>query len=369
MTRVALVLAVAACAAAPPPVTSPGLPATTLRLANGVRVVLAPDPSVASVVVHVRAPAGTADGEAAALIVRALDTLDAPLEALGGWSTAQLSRDHASYALEVPAEALPRAVFLVAERFAHASVADALARRGDLAARTAGTRGELVARALAGPTPPATPDAIAALLRTRYAPGALVVVVTGGFAVADARRAVERYFGALADVACGSRCAGTATIDPAPPLTGAVLHDRQRDRVTVAFPVPEPFVDGRAELDVVARVLVARLGPALDVRVDPPFAIDAPAAGRVAVESALARLRDQPIAPAELARATGTLELEQVTALEGLAYRAAALAERAARGEPDLAGARRALTPARVQAVARVWLAPARAIVVVGDGP
>ena len=365
MKPAALVLAVAACAAAPHAATTP-LPATELRLANGMRVVLAPDPGVASVVVLVRAPAGTADGDAAELIARALDTLDAPLEELGGWSVVQLARDHTSFVLEVPGEALARAVFLEAERFMHASVADAVTRAPALAAERAdraGTRAGLIA----APAAPATPAGIAALLRARFAPAALIVVVTGGFAVAEARRVVAAYFGALPAGGASPRAA------PASPV-GAVLHDRLRERVTVAFAVPEPFGEDRDALDVAARVLrarlVGRLGADAAMHVDPPFAIEGPAGAQGAILAELARLRDTPIADAELARAIGAVALEQVTALEDLAYRAAALAELVARGaRTQVLVSPRVLTAASVQAAARTWLAAERAIVVVGDAP
>ncbi len=351
------------------------LPTSELHLTNGATVILAPDPTLADVVVHVRVPAGTADGDAAELVLRAIDTLDPKLDALGGWSTAQVARDHTSYTLQIPGEALGRALFLEAERFAHVTPDAALATRADLErdrAALAGTRASLVAHALDGPSAAASRATIATLLQARYAPANLLVVIAGGFDARSAHDAVTRYFGALRPVSA-------APPDPAATASGTtgVLHDRVRDRVMVAFAMPLPLTSARLDLDVAARVLTARLRVALattDVRVDPPFAIDAPEATREAILAALRDLRDAPITADELARATAMLELDQVTALEGLAYRTQAIADAAVYAHsPHYLEAWRgrlaAVTAASVQATARTWLAASRATIVVGDAP
>jgi len=365
----AILLAFAATARAEP------LPTTELHLPNGATVVLAPDPSVANAVLHVRVPAGAVAGDAAELVLRALDTLDAPLDAAGGWSTAQLARDHASFTLEVPGEALPRALFLQAERLVHASAAAALDRAGEVERdrrALADSREGLVAAALGtaatGPLQ-ATRAAVDAVLHTRYGAANLVVVIAGRFTDAAARDAIAAYLGALP--------AGAPVVAAAPPSApghGALRHDHRRGRVTVAFAVPEPLTAARLDVEIAARALAMRLAGS-ELRLDPPFALEATgSAGRAEIDAALRALRDAPLSADELARAVAMLELEQVTALEGLAFRAQAIGEAVAHAHtPQYLERWRALlaaaTPATVQATARAWLDPSHAVVVLGDAP
>ncbi len=262
------------------------LPTTELRLPNGTVVVLAPDPSVADVVVYA---SGGADATA----------LDAKLDSLGGWSTADT--------LEVPSEALPYALFLDAQRFTTA--------------------------------PP-------------------LVVIAGRFSERGAGDAITAYFGSL-------RAARPHPVASATPGPGAILHQRHRPRATFAFAMPDPLTAERLDLDVAARILTSR-----GLQVDPPFTIEGPT--RDAIVLVLRNLRDLPITADDLARALAMAELEQIAALEGLAYRARAIADaitydHTPRYLEHWRARLHAVTPASVQATARRWLDDAHAVITIGD--
>jgi predicted Zn-dependent peptidase len=267
--------------------------AAAFVLANGLRVVLAPDPSVADVVVLVSASTDKPPDPA----------IDAKLDGVGGWSIGNL--------IDVPGESLELAVFLDARRFVH-----------DLEP--------------------------------------LTVVVAGHFEIAVARAIVTRYFGALP---------GRRAAPPHPalrPQTGKTLHGDRADQLTLAFPLPEPLTTTRLDLDVAERLLAMRLADHADMHVDPPFTIEMHPRFRNTAIVELGKLRTEPIPADELARALALVELDEITALEALPYRAQMLAI-----DPDYLGAWRALlhrvTPASIAASANEWLQDGSAIETRGD--
>ena len=390
-------LAIATIAHAEPLATS--LPTEELRLANGLRVVLAPDPGVATVVVHAWYATGTDDGAAAMIAQlafrgsRHLPDGDgaARIEAAGGWTNATAARDHTSVVALVPANALALALQLEAERMA--GLADAFD-----ATRVAAARAELQvapsAREIAIDTAlyPKRPDAHAstiaaqdliAFARARYVPARTTIVIAGRFDPADARALVTRDFGWMP--------AQRIAVPPPPavaPLATPVRATAPDDvpRLVLAFRTTEPLAPRFAVLATLLGGRNARLVHALvdahlatDVRVD-----YAPAAGggrfaiaialapganrddaRAAVFAALDDLRTTGARPDELARATAILDMRFVESLENLAFRAEHLARFAAWGPagaplaPQLDAHRsaiRAVDAAAIRELVTTWL-------------
>ena len=133
------VLSITAARAEAPRVVPTSLPISDTRVANGLRVILAPDQSVVSVVVEIRYGTGTAhEGVSRAGFAHVLEKLmfagslrvadfDARIHAAGGWSSGVTSADHVSVFEQAPAGALPLVVWLEAERMA--GVPDAIDAR------------------------------------------------------------------------------------------------------------------------------------------------------------------------------------------------------------------------------------------------
>ena len=116
----------------PPPAAPAALTTTTYRLANGLEVILAPDPSVTTAVVLVWYHVGSKDEVAgktgfAHLFEHLMfegsrhvgeGEFDALLEAAGGWNNGTTSNDRTTFFEQAPAAQLPLMLWLEADRMA-----------------------------------------------------------------------------------------------------------------------------------------------------------------------------------------------------------------------------------------------------------
>jgi len=204
-----------------PSARAAGLQATRVTLANGMRVVLAPDANATAVDVALWFPSGTrherpAQAGLALLTARlgfragAADPL-APLTAVGGTGSVVVTPDYTNWWTTVPAEALADAVTFLASRMKPAPVSTAAlaAERASIQAERARSERTPVARGIArlwsaawpahpyastGAPPSAGADALKpadvdAWRRARYASAGAVITVTGAF---DADSALAR---------------------------------------------------------------------------------------------------------------------------------------------------------------------------------
>jgi zinc protease len=402
----AALLALVAIAHADP---APALPVDERVLDNGLRVILAPDRDVASVVVHVRYHGGAADepdGRAGFthLVERLLFAgtthvadLDARIDAAGGWTSSTTALDHLNVVDHVPAGALELALWLEAERMA--GLADALTgerldrERAAIAAEVRAAYDDhpyaRVPRAIQQALWPtgdgnahlvlgngrdlaaATPSDVAAFARAYLAPNNATLVIAGRFDPTRATELVRRYFGWIP----GRARAPAATAPVVTPLAtpATVVVDGSVSEAAIAFRIGAPDAPDTADCEVIARMLAGGgesrvwrqlVGGALATEAHADVLEQARGGElrivatvrpgidprRVASElrAAVAELRDHPIADDEVARARTNLEAELVTGLEGLAFRAETLAVWASsRGRADgLADAR-----ARLRAV------------------
>jgi zinc protease len=209
-------------------------PTEQFELDSGLFVILAPDPTASSVVVHVRYESGSASelpGEPGFThVVEQLlgmgsvhvKDFDAQIDAIGGWTTARAAVDHVGTTTHAPPHALERVLWLEAERMA--GLADAItepslarARDATLAAWRAAyvdapyalVERELGAAMwtgkLAGYGRPVLGDGRAvataslvqlrAFVRRRLVPNNAVLVIAGNLDAKATRRLVARYFG------------------------------------------------------------------------------------------------------------------------------------------------------------------------------
>ena len=214
-----LASAVASAGAAP-------LDATRTTLANGLRVVLAPDPNALSVDAALWFPAGTrherpAQAGLAVLAARlgfrngAEDPL-VPLVAAGGSGNLAATPDYTSFSATVPVEALGVALDFLAARLpgATASPAALASERAALRAEASRSARTPVARGIAklwatawpghpyartGSAPSAGADAVKpadvdAWRRARFVPATAVLTVTGAFEPDSALAAIRARF-------------------------------------------------------------------------------------------------------------------------------------------------------------------------------
>jgi predicted Zn-dependent peptidase len=395
--------AVAALFAAP-------LAVAELRLDDGVRVVLAPDPWASSVVVHVRRGGGVAAepadcGGCAFAFARllAMPELDARVDAIGGWSSTSSAADHVAAIVSVPPGALAFALWLESERVTRASDAAQLARaigeldaarRGDAALvaiddalRDALWVGDPYGRSPRGDNGLPSAAALSAYARAQLAPGNTIVVVAGRFERARGEELARKYLGAL-PVGVAATMPVTTAIVPrarierlvaspigrvvfgfrvaptdydAAAIVGQILAGGRASQLARRLVATGLASDVRVELDRRARGGELRLIVTAEAGVDP---------GRLVrpIDAAIGRVRES-IEADELARAIATLDAELVTAFEGLAFRAVQLARWVALdGRADgFDAARRRIHDASAELVrsgAERWLD--NAVVVVG---
>lgn len=401
------------------------LPAHTVQLGNGLTVVLAPDPTMSSVVVHIRYRDGSAgEGSTQAGFTNLVDHLmfagsvhvkageyDARIDAAGGFTGSVSGADHLSVFEQVPAGALELAMFLEAERMA--GLADGITETGLTAAREA-VAAEIRAAYVDQPSalverevqralwpeghryrldvlgdghvvPTAALDAVRAFARARIRPGNATLVIAGNLDVGATTTLARRYFGWIPD----HRDAAAAAT-PVEPLAAPVRVEIVDviPKVIVAFRLPAPrdpdFVvaevaarliesrlrvlvdDGRATA-IQARVVRHRDAGELHLSVTPGHATPAQLADATLRE--LSRVRD--VLTHELEGAVTAFETDLLMALEGLIYRTDALARWHEDASADYLGGLpsrlRALTPLVVRTLIARWLGPSAHVVVIAS--
>jgi zinc protease len=269
----------------------PSLPVEEHHLANGMTVLLAPDPSLDDVTVLVRYAVGTADNpenkDGLAHVVEHLmfaGSKHVPggharlIERTGGWNlNATTTLDDTLYFVTVPPEQIPVVFWLesdrmgfLADRVDQASVARELALVADEARekvddRTLGAVGET---GLGEVFPEWHPyhrqfaaDSIGklsladvrAFLRTWYTPRNATLVVTGRFEPSAVLALAAQYFG---DLPAEDPPARPRLPAPnAPDVHVEMKAGVSRDFVTLLWPAPALHEPGDAELDMAAAIL------------------------------------------------------------------------------------------------------------------
>jgi len=383
------------------------------RLANGLRVVLAPDPTASVVAIHLRFDGSDAHSHLlerlmflGSLHVKAGE-LEHRVDAAGGWTGSTTTVDHVSVFEQVPAEALELALWLEAERmagFADAIDDAALAHaKQDIAAERRSAyeiepsalvarelqqalwpTGHVNARLVLADVAGANLTATRSLAKARINPARATLVIAGRFDLAKTRERVTRYFGWIAR-------------EPRPPVENLAVWPLERSEqrvirdpiasVVVAFRLPLPFSEDAIAMEIAARMLAGgrtsrlqrrlvdaglasavdaeivhqRDGCELHLRATPIAGVDATHLA-AEIRDELAKLRARAQSDDEVRRAATALDSELVIALESPVFRADMLARWAAyTGSPRFLDKQRALlrtvTPQTIQRVATQWLA------------
>jgi zinc protease len=272
-------------------------PATTrFSLGNGLDVVIAPDPTVASVVVHVWFHVGSKDEVAgktgfAHLFEHLMfkgsrdvpdGKFDVLLESAGGWNNGTTNNDRTNFFEQVPANQLELALYLEANRMAglwdamNQSVLDNQRdvvkneRRQSYENRpygqasldvqqalwpaghgnhnlTIGTMADLSAASLSD---------VEAFWRMYYRPSNATLVIAGGVDTAATRALVEKYFAWMPT----QKKPTTATLDkPVTPLPAPVVltatDNVTEPKVSLTFRTDAPYTPAAADFDVLAQIL------------------------------------------------------------------------------------------------------------------
>jgi zinc protease len=294
--RVALVTGLVLLGATAPAAADSRLPITHYRLDNGLEVVLQPDPSVTSVVVHVRYHVGSKDevtGKTgfAHLFEHLMfegskhvaeGAFDRMLETAGGWNNGTTDNDRTNYYEQVPGNFLDLALWLEADRMAglwDAMNEKVLANQRDVVKNelrqsyqnvpygmaelaiqqalwppghpnhnlTIGTMADLDAASMAD---------VEAFWRTWYLPSNATLVVVGGFDLDATRARIQQLFGWMP---AAPRPAGKTLTAPVEPLAEPGRLDLT-DRVTVpglilGYRIDAPTTAARTELAIAAHLL------------------------------------------------------------------------------------------------------------------
>jgi zinc protease len=343
------------------------------------------------------------------------------LEALGGDNNASTSTDRTNYYENVPANALELPLFLESDRMAFLLGAltphtvdgqrDVVKneRRQSYEDRPYGMAELALLGALYPPDHPyhwptigsmedltaASTEDVADFFKRWYGPGNATLVVAGDVETAEARRLVEKWFG---DVPA------TPPIEPPAPRTVALAAEKrllledavQLPRLYVQWPAPQYLSPLDAGRDALADILASgktsrlykRLVYDLEIAQDVSTYIDAGALAstfnvvvtarsghgleevRKVVDEELARLRDEPPTPRELARVVNQREAgfyDRLERLGGFGGKADQLnAYLFHTGDPDYfeedLSRFRALSPSDIQATARDTLGPGRIV-------
>jgi zinc protease len=276
-------------------------PATTLaiehyRLGNGLEVVLAPDPSVTSVVVQVRYHVGSKDeviGKSgfAHLFEHLMfegskhvpeGQFDVLLETAGGWNNGTTNADRTNYFEQAPADQLPLVLWLEADRMAglwDAMNASVLTNQRDVVKnerrqsyenRPYGRAGLQVQQALwpeghgnwnltigtMADLDAASLGDVEAFWRTYYVPSNATLVIGGHFDVAATKALIEQRFGWMPKLPVPARRQLEAPVVPLPKAIALDTTDRVAvPKVTVTLRAPEAEGKGLVDLMVAAQVL------------------------------------------------------------------------------------------------------------------
>lgn len=347
---------------------------------------------------------------------------DRLVEQAGGFATSAIAADHVGVSVQVPAPALERALWLEAERMA--GLADAVNAERLAAARAsvdAAYRAAyvdqpyaLVAREVQQQLWPAghgnrrdvlgdgrslaqaSSDRVRAFVRRRLAPSEATLVIAGNVEPARATALAKRYFGWIPKARQPAVAArGASEVAPRTVSGESSVRDPLR-QIVIAYRLPAPHSADWPELEVAASILGSGRAAALpralvdtdratDVRVEiTPQALGSelrivvtPAPGvapdRVAsaVHVEVDALAREPLAPRVIERGAALLDLSRIVALEGLVFRATALASwHAYTGAADsLDNVRRrtaTVTAGSLHRAVKRWLARSAAVTVIG---
>lgn len=271
-------------------------PIVEKTLANGMRVVIAPDPSVTSVVVHVRYHVGSKDEVAgktgfAHLFEHLMfegskhvpeGAFDSWLEAAGGWNNGTTDKDRTNYYEQVPSAFLSLALHLEADRMAglwdamNQKVLDnqrdvvknelrqsyenrpygkAIMRLSQLLwpvghgnhHPTIGSMADLSAASLAD---------VEAFWRQYYVPSNATLVIVGGVRADESLSLVERYFGWIPSVPAPATIVTNEPVKPlAKPIAETHTDNVSAPMVLLAFRGPAHGADEDAAATVMAHIL------------------------------------------------------------------------------------------------------------------
>ena len=424
-----LAVVAAALAAPTPAAAAPAAMALEhYRLGNGLEVILQPDPTVTSAVVHVWYHVGSKDevvGKTgfAHLFEHLMfegskhvaeGQFDQLLEAAGGWNNGTTNNDRTNYFEQVPADQLPLALWLEADRMAglwDAMNLDVFTNQRDVVKNerrqsyenrpygmadlqvqqalwpkghgnwnlTIGTMADLDRASLAD---------VEQFWRTYYLPSNATLVVVGGFDVARVKQQIQTLFAWMPT----KKKPTLRTLDtPVTPLEKAVrltmTDNVQAPKVIIQLRAPEAYGAGFTDLAIATQILggskTSRLSKRLVFKdqlvtevyatLSPQFlgselqiaAVAKPGVDIAKVEAAIIEeinaLTSAPPSAAEVERARRVTEVGLLSSLENLASRAEHLASWAAyTGDPDHLAEDQAelaaVTPDSVLAAARTWI-------------
>ncbi len=265
------------------------------RLANGLEVILQPDASVGSVVVHVWYHVGSKDEQPgktgfAHLFEHVMfkgskhvadGQFDLLLEEAGGWNNGTTNNDRTNYFEQVPSGHLALALWLEADRMAglwDAVTQATLDNQRDVVKNERRQSFENRPYGLADITLPellwpaghgnahspigsmddlsaATLADVEAFWRTYYIPANATLVVVGNFEVATARRLIDTYFAWMPAAARPQ-----ARVAEAPtPLVGPRMHeltdDVSADKAILAWRAPAAYSADVVAMQVLAYIL------------------------------------------------------------------------------------------------------------------
>ena len=266
------------------------------QLPNGLEVVVAPDPTVSSVVVHVWYRVGSKDevpGKTgfAHLFEHLMfkgsrdvpdGKFDVLLESVGGWNNGTTNNDRTNYFEQVPGNQLELALYLEANRMAglwdamNQSVLDNQRdvvkneRRQSYENRpygqagldvqlalwpaghgnhnlTIGTMADLTAASLAD---------VEAFWRQYYRPSNATLVLVGNVDAANAETLVTKYFGWMPKQATPKTRTLDAPVTPlAAPVTLTATDNVTEPKLSYTFRTDAPYTAAAADLEVLAQIL------------------------------------------------------------------------------------------------------------------
>jgi zinc protease len=294
----ALVCALLAMPASAAPGAGSGGPLTIehYKLANGLEVVLQPDPTLNTAVVHVWYHVGSKDEvigksgfahlfehlmfEASKHVSEG--EFDRLLEAAGGWNNGSTNNDRTNYYEQVPVSQLPLALWLEADRLA--GLWDAMTpallanqrdvvkneRRQQIENRPYGMAELLISQALwpkghgnwnltigtMEDLDAASMEDVEAFWRTYYRPSNATLVIVGGFDLAKTKALIEKLFAWMPKQPVPRRRTLTAPVARLPrPKTIQTTDKVQVPKVIIAMRGPEAYGPGNMDLTVATYVL------------------------------------------------------------------------------------------------------------------
>ena len=407
------------------------------RLDNGLEVILQPDPTVTSAVVHVWFHVGSKDeviGKTgfAHLFEHLMfegskhvgeGQFDLLLEAAGGWNNGTTNNDRTNYFEQVPADQLPLALWLEADRMAglwDAMNASVLTNQRDVVKNerrqsyenqpygmadlmvqqalwpkghgnwnlTIGTMADLDAASLGD---------VEQFWRTYYLPSNATLVVVGGFDLARTKAEIQRLFAWMPTKPKPTLRTLDTRVRPLEQAVRLTTTDNvQAPKVTLTMRAPEAYGAGFTDLEVATQILggskTSRLSKRLVLKDQLVTEISASlnpqalgselqiaAVAKVGVDIAtieaaiideINKLDAAPPAAAEVERARRVIEVGLLSSMENVASRAGQLAQWAAyTGDPDhLAESQAelaAVTPESVLQAAKTWIHPEAAVTMI----